>query len=69
KKQNQWRRWGQDVIPSLIAPYLAYLHQSKLLRRRPHPLASQGCTKGCNQKNLKVTCVLFDRKSSVMLRS
>lgn len=24
KKQNQWQRWSQEVIPSLIEPYLAY---------------------------------------------
>ncbi|KAG1848659.1 hypothetical protein F4604DRAFT_1935230 [Suillus subluteus] len=24
KKQNQWWRWSQEVVPSLIKPYLAY---------------------------------------------
>ncbi|KAH7902955.1 hypothetical protein BJ138DRAFT_1021330 [Hygrophoropsis aurantiaca] len=67
KKQNQWRRWAQDVLPSLIVPYLAYLRQSKSLRRRPDPPASQQCSKGCSQKNLEIICVLFDHLDTLQL--
>ncbi|KAG1770144.1 hypothetical protein EV702DRAFT_1202557 [Suillus placidus] len=32
KKMNQWRRWTDKIIPSLIAPYLTYLRKSTSLR-------------------------------------
>ncbi|KAG1863191.1 hypothetical protein DFJ58DRAFT_656529, partial [Suillus subalutaceus] len=32
KKINQWQHWTNEVIPSLITPYLVYLHKSTSLR-------------------------------------
>ncbi|KAG6805763.1 hypothetical protein H0H92_014258, partial [Tricholoma furcatifolium] len=35
KRANQWKRWQEEVIPSLIDPYMTYLYQSDSLRELP----------------------------------
>lgn len=65
KKQNQWRRWSQDVIPSLITPYLAYVRRSGSLQSTPDLGSANGNdlhhSGSCHSRSLPVTCVLFDR--------
>jgi len=65
KKQNQWRRWSEEVIPSLISPYLSYIRQSASLQSIPDLGCSTGgdsrCSGFCRPQSLAVTCVLFDR--------
>ncbi|KAG1816763.1 uncharacterized protein BJ212DRAFT_1213634, partial [Suillus subaureus] len=65
KKQNQWRRWSQEVIPSLIKPYLAYCWQSESLQSNPDlgllTRDNLHCSAFCRLRSLAVTCVLFDR--------
>jgi hypothetical protein len=65
KKQNQWRRWSEEVIPSLITPYLAYIRRSVSLQCAPDLHSSLGdnshCDGFCRPRSLAVTCVLFDR--------
>ena len=31
KRQNQWRRWLEDIVPALMKPYLCYLKASQSL--------------------------------------
>jgi hypothetical protein len=64
KKVNQWRRWSEDIIPSLLVPYLSYMQETSMLRyanivRQPHGDAV-ACRAGCGTRNIKVVCVLFD---------
>ena len=63
KKQNQWWRWSQDIIPDLIKPYLTYLHESEFLRR-PTDIQTgcleTKCTAFYTRCSLIITCVLFD---------
>ncbi|KAH7905168.1 hypothetical protein BJ138DRAFT_1118720 [Hygrophoropsis aurantiaca] len=65
KRANQARKWTEDVIPSLISPYLSYLHQSASLRHPADPSGSNlepnVCSNWCQPRNLAVTCVMFDR--------
>jgi hypothetical protein len=65
KKQNQWRRWSEEVIPSLITSYLAYIRRSVSLQCAPdlHPSSGDNshCNSFCRPRSLAVTCVLFDR--------
>ncbi|OAX32500.1 hypothetical protein K503DRAFT_668010, partial [Rhizopogon vinicolor AM-OR11-026] len=64
KKQKQWRRWSEEVIPSLISPYLGYIWQSASLQSIPDLGCSTGgdsrCSGFCRPQSLAVTCVLFD---------
>ncbi|KAG2336560.1 hypothetical protein BDR05DRAFT_896532, partial [Suillus weaverae] len=64
KKQNQWQRWSQEVIPSLIEPYLAYCQQSQSLQSNPDlgllTRDNLHCSAFCRLRSLAVTCVLFD---------
>jgi hypothetical protein len=66
KKQNQWRRWSQEVLPSLVTPYLAYIRQSDSLRSAPDLHCStrdeSHCISICRPRPLAVTCVLFDHE-------
>ncbi|KAG1725034.1 hypothetical protein EDB19DRAFT_1897831 [Suillus lakei] len=46
---NQWQHWTNEVIPSLIAPYLTYLRKSTSLPRW-----------SCYFQVLDITCILFN---------
>ncbi|KAG2032591.1 hypothetical protein BDR03DRAFT_839176, partial [Suillus americanus] len=65
KKFNQWQRWSNAVIPSLIGPYLTYQYKSSLLHHRP---ALQNdpveWTASCHRRTLEVTCVFFNCTNS-----
>lgn len=60
KRQRQWWRWQDEVIPSLLGPFLAVLRQTQSLRDPPKPPESRLCLCG-NGRSLKVICVYFDR--------
>ncbi|KAF9230151.1 hypothetical protein BU15DRAFT_57536, partial [Melanogaster broomeanus] len=52
----QWRRWSEDVIPSMKSFYLTYLRKSLFLRHEvqlPLPL----CESGCDLRRIVVCCV------------
>ncbi|KAG1852299.1 hypothetical protein DFJ58DRAFT_716617 [Suillus subalutaceus] len=53
---NQWQRWTNEVIPSLIAPYLTYLRKSTSLRDRIE-LQPDGVA---TFQVLDITCILFN---------
>ncbi|KAG1745669.1 hypothetical protein EDB19DRAFT_1894353 [Suillus lakei] len=61
---NQWQRWTNEVIPSLIAPYLTYLCKSTSLRDRielqPDGVATFQCKSSCRRRVLDITCILFN---------
>ncbi|KAG1853118.1 hypothetical protein F4604DRAFT_1883423 [Suillus subluteus] len=48
---NQWRRWTDEIIPSLIAPYLTYLRKSASLcdqiELQPDEVATFQCKSSC----------------------
>ncbi|KAG1895948.1 uncharacterized protein F5891DRAFT_1130428 [Suillus fuscotomentosus] len=64
-KINQWQHWTNEVITSLIAPYLAYLRKSTSLRDRielqPDEAAAFQCRSSCRRRALEITCILFNR--------
>ena len=60
KKQRQWRKWSEDVIPALLQPYLALLRETEGLRdvnSKRYVNSCAGCVKG---RLLDVTCVYFE---------
>lgn len=64
KKQKQWLRWTNEVIPSLVQPHLHLLRISESLRSTPqyeNPLSR------CDSdvRNLKIVCVYLDSKFTV----
>ncbi|KAG6823424.1 hypothetical protein H0H92_010270 [Tricholoma furcatifolium] len=58
KRANQWRRWQDEIIPSLIVPYMTYLYQSQSLRE-PVSVASYTCSCGAS-RSLEVILLTFD---------
>ncbi|KAF9231219.1 hypothetical protein BU15DRAFT_31468, partial [Melanogaster broomeanus] len=73
EEKNQWRRWTQDIIPTLITPYLAYLRRTERLRSPSDIQAASpdcpACTNlnDCVQHSLQVTCILFDRLEDITI--
>jgi hypothetical protein len=70
KKMNQWQRWTNEVIPSLIAPYLTYLRKSTSLRDQielqPDGVATFQCKSSCQRRVLDITCILFNHMSLLL---
>jgi hypothetical protein len=58
KKARQWRKWVDEVIPSLVRPYLAVLRHTDSFRLPVPPRTSCTCTSG--SRRLNVVCVYFD---------
>lgn len=59
KKQKQWQRWTNEVIPSLISPYLSLLRTTESLRSIPQPMVVE-CSCNSHARNLKVVGVYFE---------
>ena len=60
KKQRQWRKWSEDVIPALLQPYMALLRETQGLRdvdSKRHVDSCSGCSRG---RLFNVTCVYFE---------
>jgi hypothetical protein len=65
KKERQWKKWTDNVIPSLLRPHLNLLRQSESLRSIPqHP--QQQCTCYGSSCRLKVICVFFEGECCVL---
>ncbi|RDB18751.1 hypothetical protein Hypma_014627 [Hypsizygus marmoreus] len=57
KKEKQWKKWADEVIPNLLSPYLQILRDSGSLRDvQPQ---SDGCQ--CGARKMEVVCVYFER--------
>ena len=66
KKQRQWRKWSEDIIPSLIKPYLEVLRATSGLRDIDKIRRQDGC-KGCVKGELlDVSCIFFERELSLL---
>lgn len=63
KKERQWMKWANDVIPSLVHPYMRYIHATQSLREPPHGDFALGSICTCGKESLlTVICVYFERK-------
>jgi len=62
KKQKQWRKWSEDVIPALLQPYMTLLRETEGLRDINSKQQVDGCV-GCSDgRLLNVTCVYFESR-------
>lgn len=62
KRQRQWRKWSEDVIPGLLQPYMSLLRETEGLRDINTRRQANGCA-GCSSgRLLEVTCVYFESK-------
>jgi hypothetical protein len=62
KKQKQWKKWTQDVIPSLLRPHLRLLRKSVSLCSVPRHTEHRCSCNGASSRRLKVVCVSFERE-------
>ncbi|GLB34368.1 hypothetical protein LshimejAT787_0112520 [Lyophyllum shimeji] len=65
KREKQWERWQQEVIPRLIRPYMTLMCATKSLRE-PIP-ASPPCCCAAPGRNLEVILVRFDSLERVVI--
>ncbi|KAG6809758.1 hypothetical protein H0H92_014854 [Tricholoma furcatifolium] len=65
KRENQWKRWQEEVIPSLIHPYMTYLSESQSLRE-PVPVASSTCSCGSG-RSIDIILLTFDSLQKIKL--
>ena len=62
KRQKQWRKWSEDVIPALLQPYMTLLRETEGLRDINSRRWLDGCV-GCSDgRLLNVTCVYFESR-------
>ena len=67
KKERQWRKWSEDVIPILLKPYLTLMRETQSLRHIEEVRGRRGCT-GCTAgRLLEVSCIYFNRKSLILV--
>ncbi|KIJ11573.1 hypothetical protein PAXINDRAFT_31481, partial [Paxillus involutus ATCC 200175] len=59
KRQNQCRRWSQDVIPTLLRPYMQYVRVTGSLSTVENVVIPP-CVHSCASRQLQVTCLYFD---------
>jgi hypothetical protein len=63
KKERQWAKWENEIIPSLLQPYLRILRESDNLRTLNHHSSVALPTCLCERRTrIDVTCVFFERK-------
>lgn len=60
KKQLQWRRWSEDVIPNMIAPYMELLFNTTGLRDMKGVRQNKGCDGCALGRFLEVSCIFFE---------
>lgn len=61
KKQKQFQRWENEVLPSLMEPYVKLLHEMDSLRNMAQVRSRRQCT-GCGSgRLLNVACIFFER--------
>ncbi|KAG6807338.1 hypothetical protein H0H92_007961, partial [Tricholoma furcatifolium] len=65
KRANQWKRWQEEVIPSLIDPYMTYLYQSDSLRELV-TVPSITCTCGAT-RSVEIILLTFDSVQKINL--
>ena len=64
KREQQWAKWTNEIIPSLIQPYLWILHESNNLSHLNHHLNTTLSACSCQrQASVNVTGVFFECKS------
>ena len=64
KKEKQWIKWEEEIIPMLLRPYICLLHETESLRNlstlwRSSHHSTCACDKPCL---LKVACIFFQSK-------
>lgn len=60
KRQRQWRKWSEDIIPALLQPYMALLSETKGLRYINSKRQGDSCDGCSGGRLLDVTCVYFE---------
>jgi CxC1 like cysteine cluster associated with KDZ transposases len=66
KKEKQWKKWTQEVIPSLLRPHLRLLRKSASLRSIPQHTDYHCKCGGTSSRRLKVVCVSFEREFYIL---
>lgn len=63
KKQRQWSKWADIIIPALLKPYIHLLQETQSLHDHVVEPGFVSCQCGNTHTVLQVTCVYFDSES------
>ncbi|KAI6111093.1 hypothetical protein F5141DRAFT_1003606, partial [Pisolithus sp. B1] len=66
---NQWHWWSQDIIPTLVEPYLWYLEASQNLHVVVGIQNDPSQCGTCSIHSFNVTCVFFDCLEEIKINS
>jgi len=64
KKQRQWRKWSEDIIPALLKPYMSLMRETESLRNINMVRDRRGCAGCMNGRVLDISCIYFNSKST-----
>ncbi|KDR70808.1 hypothetical protein GALMADRAFT_75558 [Galerina marginata CBS 339.88] len=67
KKQRQWRKWSEDIIPALLKPYLTLLSETAGLHDMSRIDNIHGCTGCADGRLLNVSCIYFQKIEKIVL--
>ena len=62
KRQCQWRKWSEDVIPNLLQPYMSLLCETEGLQNINTKQQVNGCAGCSGRRLLEEICVYFESK-------
>jgi hypothetical protein len=60
KKEKQWIKWEQEIIPLMLVPYLELLRVTESLRNMREVRAQPRCSGCYGTRQLSVACIYFD---------
>ncbi|KAF8868702.1 hypothetical protein CPB84DRAFT_1695554 [Gymnopilus junonius] len=67
KKEQQWRKWSEDVIPGMLEPYVALMRETDSLRDLSAARSRKLCS-GCEgYSSLEVSCIYFEKIEKLVL--
>jgi len=66
KKQRQWRKWSEDIIPALLKPYMSLMQETESLRNIGLVRGRKGCSECMDGRLLDVSCIYFNSEFSVI---
>lgn len=63
KREQQWRRWSEKVIPKMLQPYVSLLRETNSLRDLSSARSQEICGGCTDHSSLEVSCIYFESKS------
>ncbi|KDR74540.1 hypothetical protein GALMADRAFT_141567 [Galerina marginata CBS 339.88] len=67
KRQKQWTKWSEVIIPKMLGPYVTLLRETKSLRDMTVAKSRVLCKRCIHGGSLEVSTIYFDRIEKILL--